>query len=49
MMSRILAGVLNSEVKSFPESGGMALSSDSGFGTPPSPFGPWQFTQPRFV
>jgi hypothetical protein len=24
----------------------VALSGECGFGTPPSPFGPWQLTQP---
>ena len=42
----IFASVLNSWRKSCPESGGIVLSGDCGFGTPPSPFGPWQLTQP---
>ena len=46
MNSRIFASVLNSLRKSWPESGGIALSGDCGFGTPPSPFGPWQLMQP---
>ena len=29
-----------------PESGGIVLSSESGFGTPPRPLGPWQLMQP---
>ncbi len=46
MKSMIFASVLNSERKSWPASGGIVLSSDCGFGTPPSPFGPWQLMQP---
>jgi hypothetical protein len=42
MISMIFASVLNSSRKSAPESGGIVVSGDSGFGTPPSPFGPWQ-------
>src|SRR5439155_6309618 len=36
----ILASVLNSLRKSWPESDGIVLSGDCGFGTPPSPLGP---------
>src|SRR5438034_1399540 len=39
--SMIFWSVLNSEKKSAPESGGIVLSGDDGFGTPPRPFGPW--------
>ena len=42
----IFASVLNSLRKSAPESGGIVLSGDCGFGTPPRPFGPWQLMQP---
>jgi hypothetical protein len=42
----IFRSVLNSLKKSAPESAGIALSGDCGLGTPPSPFGPWQLTQP---
>jgi len=42
MISMIFASVLNSSRKSAPESGGIVVSGDCGFGTPPSPFGPWQ-------
>ena len=42
----IFASVLNSLRKSWPASGGIALSADCGLGTPPSPFGPWQLMHP---
>jgi hypothetical protein len=42
----ILASVSNSLRKTTPESGGIVLSGDCGFGTPPSAFGPWQLMQP---
>ena len=44
--SVIFWSVLNSWKKSAPDSAGIDLSGDCGFGTPPSPFGPWQLTQP---
>jgi hypothetical protein len=44
--SVIFASVLNCLRKSCPESGGIVLSGDCGFGTPPSAFGPWQLIQP---
>jgi hypothetical protein len=44
--SAILAGVSNSLRKPAPESAGIVLSGDCGFGTPPRPFGPWQLTHP---
>ena len=42
----IFWSVLNSSRKSGPDSGGIAWSGDCGFGTPPSPLGPWQLMQP---
>jgi hypothetical protein len=45
-ISVIFVSVLNSLRKSGPESDGIALSGDCGFGTPPRPFGPWQLMQP---
>src|SRR6516162_8969750 len=45
----MLWSVLNCLKKAAPDSGGIVLSGDSGFGTPPSPFGPWQLTQPYSV
>ena len=30
-------------------SGGISLSSESGFATPPPPSTPWQFTQPNLT
>jgi len=36
----------NDVLDSVPDSGGTAWSGDPGLGTPPSPFGPWQLTQP---
>ena len=44
--SRIFLSVLNSFRKSCPESGGIDLSGESGLGTPPSAFGPWQLMHP---
>ena len=46
IISVIFASVLNSSRKSCPESGGIVLSSESGFGTPPRPLGPWQLMHP---
>jgi hypothetical protein len=46
IISLIFASVLNSSRKSCPESGGIALSSERGLGTPPRPLGPWQLMQP---
>ena len=44
--SMIFLSVLNSLRKVSPDSGGIVLSGDCGFGTPPRPFGPWQLMQP---
>ena len=44
--SMTLASVLNWLRKSKPERGGIDLSGDCGFGTPPSPLGPWQLMHP---
>ena len=46
MKPMMIASVLNSLRKSWPESGGIVLSSACGFGTPPRPLGPWQLMQP---
>ena len=46
MMSAIASSVGNSVRKPGPDSGGITLSGDSGFATPPRPFGPWQLMQP---
>ena len=46
IISVIFSSVLNSWRKSCPERGGIVLSSESGFGTPPRPLGPWQLMQP---
>src|SRR5262249_35584470 len=45
----IFASVLNWCRKAAPDRGGIVLSGDCGFGTPPSPFGPWQLMQPKRV
>ena len=44
--SAIALSVGKSWRKPWPESGGIDLSGESGFGTPPRPFGPWQLMQP---
>ncbi len=46
MMPAIAASVGKSWRKPPPESGGIDLSGESGFGTPPRPLGPWQLMQP---
>ena len=46
IMSMIFWSVPKSVWKPAPESGGIVLSGDCGFGTPPRPFGPWQLMQP---
>ena len=47
---RITAAIAASVGKSWrkppPESGGITLSAESGFGTPPRPLGPWQLMHP---
>src|SRR5438309_1711342 len=45
----IFASVLNWWRKSAPESGGIVLSGESGFATPPSPFGPWHSEHAKVV
>ena len=46
MTSAIALSVGKSWRNPWPESGGMTVSAESGFATPPSPFGPWQLIQP---